>query len=594
MRGRPNILALPRTESGSLIHGVSKQPTPAPSDDVHWDSDDRQEMGYTAHDDDMGALPPDVCDRRVTVEGGQVITPDMTPARQIATEKDQEIENLRADLARKNEALATLADKDNTINDLQTVIASKAAELAQYHDSLVSKDRRISELQTSLEEATSTISEKDAILAQKDRELSDALAKLTDREATLGALNEQLAQKEDDINALRSERQHMCSEKEELEAKMASAQKAVDQAQTDYADAKGLNVDLETELNSTRSRLQDVDERSTRTEGLLRVARQQLLETESTLRARDKSLAEKDMTIANKDVTISELTVMIQTITPELVSARDSVDDLTNRLRSTAAEQANMGEELHSVVQAAQAEKDLMTIALSVLRGEKESLEAQREELRQQVDTLTHNLRGARAQYTSAKETVLGLLGTLDEARSARDDETREKETVKQALGKADAEGAKLRDRIHGAEMEMQDIRGELAVNQVALVAEQTTTSMLRSEMTAARGEFSMLKAELETARKNLIDARADIKRAEGEREEVKIAKQVDENKIAEIAVTYEKMKRSMSEMDKKVRDVWAECRLAEHLSCSLLLFPLCLPNELGYKGIFLRYVFEI
>ena len=551
-------------------------------------------MGYAAHDDDMGALPPDVCDRRVTVEGGQVITPDMTPARQIATEKDQEIEKLRADLARKNEALATLAEKDNTINDLQTAIASRAAELAQYHDSLVSKDRRISELQTSLEEATSTISEKDAILAQKDRELSDALAKLTDREATLGALNEQLAQKEDDINALRSERQHMCSEKEELDAKMASAQKAVDQAQTDYADAKRLNVDLETELNSTRSRLQDVDERNTRTEGLLRVARQQLLETESTLRTRDKSLAEKDMTIANKDVTISELTVMIQTITPELVSARDSVDDLTNRLRSTAAEQANMGEELHSVVQAAQAEKDLMTNALSVLRGEKESLEAQREELRQQVDTLTHNLRGARAEYTSAKEAILKLLGTLDEAQSARDDEMREKETVKQALGKADAEGAKLRDRIHGAEMEMQDIRGELAVNQVALVAEQTTTSMLRSEMTAARGEFSMLKAELETARKNLIDARADIKRAEGEREEVKIAKQVDENKIAEIAVTYEKMKRLMSEMDKKVRDVWAECRLAEHLSCSLLLFPLCLPNELGYKGIFLRYVFEI
>ena len=78
------------------------------------------------------------------------------------------------------------------------------------------------------------------------------------------------------------------------------------------------------------------------------MARQQLLETESTLRARDRSLAEKDITIANKDVTVSEFTVVIQTVTPELVNARDSVDDLTNRLMSTGAEQANMGEELHS------------------------------------------------------------------------------------------------------------------------------------------------------------------------------------------------------------------------------------------------------
>ena len=69
---------------------------------------------------------------------------------------------------------------------------------------------------------------------------------------------------------------------------------------------------------------------------------------------------------------------------------------------------------------------------------------------------------------------------------------------------------AKLRDQIDSAEMEMQDIRGELAVNQVALVVEQTITSILRSEMTAARGEFSMLKTELETPRKNLIDARVE------------------------------------------------------------------------------------
>ena len=124
--------------------------------------------------------------------------------------------------------------------------------------------------------------------------------------------------------------------------------------------------------------------------------------------------------------------------------------------------------------------------------------------------THTHNLQSAHAKHTSAKKTILRLLGTLHEAQSARDEETCEKVTVKQALSKADTEVAKLRDQIDSAEMEMQDIRGELAVNQVALVVEQTITSILRSEMTAARGEFSMLKTELETPRKNLIDARVE------------------------------------------------------------------------------------
>ena len=145
-----------------------------------------------------------------------------------------------------------------------------------------------------------------------------------------------------------------------------------------------------------------------------------------------------------------------------------------------------------------------MTNVLSDLRREKESLEAQREELCQQVDTqptkcacLAHLGKG---DHTQAPQDP-------PRAQSARDDETREKETVKQALSKADTEVAKLRDRCRDGDA---DIRGELAVNQVALVAEQTTTSMLRSEMTAARGEFSMPKTELETARKNLIDARVE------------------------------------------------------------------------------------
>lgn len=587
VRGRLNMLTLPRTESGSLIHGVSKQPTPAPSDDAHWEFDARQDMEYGVDDDGMGAtaasLEDNRGDRRVTIEGGQVITPNMTPNRQeereeereasvlreklsllehLVTEKGREIENLHADLASKDEALASLVE-DNKINELQNTITSKDIELAQLHDSLASKDRRISELQTAVGTTSATIAEKDMMLAQKDGELSAERAKLTEQEDIVGALNERLEQKEGTINTLRSEHQRMRSEREELEAKMTSAQDelhtihgTVDQVQTDYANAKEMVMDLEIELNNTRSRLQNIEERNSRTEDLLRAAQQQLLDMDSTIQAKDQSLVDNERAITDKDDTISELKRAVESVTVELNNAQASLADLNNRLLSVAAEQASAEAALRSTIEAVQSEKDSIAVSLSDLHVEKASLEAQGEELRRQVDSLTNSRRSARAECALAKETILKLLGTVDEAESAQDDERHQKETAKKALSLADAEVTRLRDRVCGVEMEFQGIRGELAKSQVELVAEQTTASMLRSEMTAVRGDLSLLQGELETVRKDLIDTRAALKRVEGEREEIRIAKQTDEDKIMDLTITYEKMKKLMNEMDTQFASV--------------------------------------
>ncbi|KAL4079612.1 hypothetical protein J3A83DRAFT_4211031 [Scleroderma citrinum] len=584
VRGKSNVLALPRTESGSLIHSVSKQPTPAPSDTDNWELG-QQEMEY-AVDNDMGArevlLANNRDHRRVTIEGRQVITPDMTPSHQeepeedrdasvlretlsslgrLVMEKDQEIEKLRSDLAHKDRALASLVEKDNRISELQTTITSKDVELADLHGSLETKDRKISELQNAVDTACATVAERDGLLAQRDGELSAARATLADREGTLDA---QVELQEGVINTLQSELQRMRAEEEDLEAKVTSAhnelhtiQEAIDRIQIDYADAKGMVVDLETELNSTRGRLQEIEERNRRNEELLCATKQQLLDMDSTNQMKDESLAEKDREIADKDTAISELERMIESITFELNHARASVDELRSHLSSIETERADSEAELRSVIKEVQSEKDALTISASDLHAEKASLEVMGQDLRQQVDALTHDLRGARSEYASAKETILGLLGIVDEAKSARDDEMRQTAMVKQALNIADAEVARLRDQVHGVEMEIQQVRGELAVSQVALVTEQTTASMLRSDLTAARGDFSMLQSELETARKDLLNARADVKRTEGEMEGIKVAKRADENTIMDLKVLYEKIKKMqgemMSEMDKKL-----------------------------------------
>ncbi|KAI6148721.1 hypothetical protein BKA82DRAFT_121524, partial [Pisolithus tinctorius] len=515
-----------RTDSGSVIHGVSKQPTPAPSDEEHLDIGADQGMEYATNEGDM-AYAEDVFangrqEWQVVTEGGQVITPDMTPSvheeqdiggtsvfreklaslERVLAEKDEKLADLRSHLARKDEALE---EKDKEMDHLQ--------------QTLTSKDNRITQLRDAVANQDIAIAEKDGVLSQKDAELSKTRATLVDLEDKLRDQAVLLKDKDGIITTLRSEIDNLRCAKEVAESQVTTQKE--------------------------------------RLEGLHRGVLQKLSEMEQTIQQREDDLDEKNRQIADKDAAIAELEGNVQSIGEELEEAQTSMDDLIERLRSSETQKTEMETDLRATIDAVRKEKDGFAAAMLVLRAEKASTDTQNEELCGQVTSLTRDLRGARAEHTAAKEAILGLLGTVDAVQSARDDEAGKSAATRQALGLAQTEAAKLREQVHEAEMEIQEVRGELAVKHVALVSEQTTVSMLRSDLNTARGELATVRKKLETTDKELSDTRTNIKRVEDEAEELKAAKMADENTIADLKTLYEKLKRVqaewVNEVDQKV-----------------------------------------
>lgn len=562
-----------RTESGSMIHGVSKQPTPAPSDEGRLDMGAGQEMEYTADEGDMAqvadALAYDRQEWAIT-EGGQVITPDMTPSvheepdvgatralqeklaslERLLADKDQRLAGLQSDLARKDEVLG---EKEKAIDQLQHMLASKDDTITQLRDAVATKDV--------------AIADKDGVLSQKDGELSKTHVTLVKIEGKLRDQATQLENKDNIINALRAEVDSLRSVKEVLESQVTAVgdeahakQEAIEKMRQDHAKAKELLLGAETELNATRDRLQDTEKHKEHVEGLYHEVLQTLSEMEQTIQRREVSLGEKDKQITDKDTAIAELEGNVQSIAEELKDAKITVNDLIVRFKASETQKVEVETELRATIDTVRREKDDSVVAISVLRTEKATVDTQNEELHGQVAVLTSNLREARAEYAAAKKMVLDLLGTVDTARSARDEEVGKSAAAKQALGVAQTEAARLREQVHEAEMEIQQVRGELAVNQAALVAEQTTTSMLRSNLKTARGELDDARKKLEATGKEVIDTRANVKRVEEEAEELRVAKMADENTIADLKTLYERLKRVQaewaSEVDQKFMSV--------------------------------------
>ncbi|KAI6040909.1 hypothetical protein EDC04DRAFT_1393727 [Pisolithus marmoratus] len=571
-RREPEVLL--RTESGSMIHGVSKQPTPAPSDEEHLAMGADQEMEYAADEDDMphaaDVFANDRQEPHVAIEDGQVITPDMTPSfheegevggtnmfheklaslERLLAEQDHKLAGLQSDLVRKNEVLG---EKDKAMDQLRQTLMAKDDTITRLRDIVASKDV--------------TIADKDSVLFRKEAELSKTRATLVEIEDKLRDQAIQLENTDGIINTLRSEVDSLLSAKEALESQVTAVgdeartrQEVLERMRQDHAEVKELVLSAETELNATRDRLRDTEKQREHAEGLHREVLQTLFEMEQNIQQKEISLSEKNKQITNKDEAIAKLEGDVQTISEELKEVQGSMDDLIERLRSSETQKAEMETDLRATIDAVRREKDGFSAAMSLLRAEKATIDTQNEEFRVQVAALTRDLREARGQYAAAKEMILGLLGTVDAAQSARDEKTGESAAMKQALGVAQSEAARLREQVHGAEMEIQQVRGELAVNQIALVAEQTTTSMLRSDLKTARGELDTVRKKLETTGKELIDTRANVTRVEEEAEELRIAKTADEGTIADLKVLYEKLKRVqaewVSEVDKKFTSV--------------------------------------
>ncbi|KAF9236672.1 hypothetical protein BU15DRAFT_63839 [Melanogaster broomeanus] len=523
---RPGMLTVTRTESGSLIPGVSGRPTPAPSEGEHlWDQGDMAH-GMDEHGD---VFTDGHADRDATGAGGQVITPDLTPPRQARGGEDQdalrgkiatletsinaktnEIEDLRTELAQRDEALVSLAEDETTIRMLQDALSAERARMAELQTALSASEMAITEQDACLSTTRSALAEKEAILAELQRVLEETVAEKDNTlEETIVSKDAIIATKFVSIN--------------ELQAALATTQ-----------------AEAISELELIRQQ-----------------HAAQMKEMVETIRERDAELAERKDDVLQKDAMLEHARSRLDAANMDITRGREIAEELATRLATLQTQADETEARLRSSLETAQAEKEMSSEASLTLQLEKTALEAQTEEFRDRIVNLTRDLQTSRTQLTAAKTTILGLLSTVDEMSSLRDEEVRISMAAKEALYVVEVEARKLRDQVHDAELEIQQCRGELAKEHVALLAEQTSASMLRSRLTVTHTDLDTARSELETAKKEVVGAKEDLKAAEDEADALRNAKKADETIIKDLKGVYERLRTAqgewMNELDSKI-----------------------------------------
>lgn len=555
-RSRSRLLAMGRTESGSLIHGVSGQPTPAPSDDEHWGMDQRHDAEYQVDEYDTGRE----ClqrghDKPITTAFRDV----MTSMEHRSAEKDREIENLMVQVAQRDSALSILPERETVITELQCAVASK--------------DRAISELRTAVTARDRTISKMDRILSailvmpsrpadgEGAKEAEGVASQSLDESGQVQPRRHNFERWVDDSQSVIGfvQIELMLSMDRGIEQPCENELKAIVTDATDKANLIRERLKaIQSELDLALSRLQNIDGQNRQMEDLLQEMQQRASEKEQHIRMREESIADKDKEIADKSSAALEFEKETERLTTELNQTRMSMNTLKDHLLTSETKKADLEANLRSDIEAIRTEKDIAMESLSNLQSEKAILQERNDVLQQKVESIRADLRNAHSENAATKNTVLGLLCDNDKARSALDAEVRLSATTKEALDAAVSDAAKLRDQVHEAEMEMQQIRGELAVKQVELATEQTTTSMLHSDLTATRAELEGLKKKFTTTLQEL--------------EELKVAKKGNEERIIDLKGLFEKLKKTqaecMSEVENKVECVPVPC------TAFLLTFP--------------------
>ncbi|KIJ61551.1 hypothetical protein HYDPIDRAFT_42526 [Hydnomerulius pinastri MD-312] len=600
---RPQMLGVTRTESGSLIPGVSGRPTPAPSEGEHaWDHGDaNQDIGEGAGGDIDGDLGDifmnDHADSSDTGGARQVVTPGLSPARRThvqdldelrgkvaileesLTEKTAEIAMLKTELAHNDEALASLAEKETMIGDLQNVLTAKEEQIADLQSVISAKETTIAEKDAALAEHDATLSATRDELAQKGARISELESVLRDTIAAKDRTLEEMiiskdvtiAAKTESINQLQAALDGVEAEATELSVRVHTLEQAAQASEAELQLARQQGdaaqetaVQLQTNLENALDREARLQETAVQMDETLRemredhiVMRERMTEMVQTTRGLHAELAERNDVILEKDAIIDEIHGRLGNVRAELVQTREAAEELATRHATAQTQAAENEANLRSSLEAAQAQKQVLTQSVISLQSQKTALEAQSEDFRGRVVVLARNLQTSRAEHSAAKATILGLLGTVDEVSSSRDEEVRASVATREALGIVEAEAGKLRDRAHDIEMEIQQCRGELAVKQVALVAEQTTASMLRSDLTVVHADLEAARSALETTKKQVVGVREDLKEAEDEAEALRTAKKADEGTIKELKGAYERLKKVqgewMSELDGKI-----------------------------------------
>ncbi|RDB30647.1 hypothetical protein Hypma_005764 [Hypsizygus marmoreus] len=570
-RSRP-LLGVTRTQSGSFISNLSKQPTPAPSSPGAGLVDDQIFDGVASRhgNDDTG-----VFDMQEDTNGhGQPASPSsVTPEVEADSEKFLELKRaLETRVAEVNQLQTQFSRLRREYSNLEAAFREQGSRLTsllpqlegESSDSERALRRAKAELEAShalqLEELHRDIEERDASIAASNAEKENYLARLSsleqalaDAESTIAKYVAQVMTADATIVTLRSEKSDAQKESEvELQAQTSIVQELEEQVQSLTMEATSLKEMIEqleaSKEAATASLQQAVLQQALLSEKL----GEKEVENESLGEQLSDSMNEMSAlkaTLTTSETSVTTLMSRVSSLADSLSQSRATVEELSQSLSSARQETATLREQfmttglsvatLESELAVSKQTIDGLTMQLATAVNERADLtlelqSAQKageakalsiEELKSVLATRTDDLKKAEEVAADLRESLKGtaakLTAEVDRNRGYKENLSRKDAEVKDLTNKlsmAESMAGKLQSEAQMNETNVQNLRSQLAEAQDVATTTQDLLSLTETrhsrQLAEQKSVISDLQALLNSGRTELDGLKSELQDA--------------------------------------------------------------------------------
>ncbi|EPQ52047.1 hypothetical protein GLOTRDRAFT_140511 [Gloeophyllum trabeum ATCC 11539] len=616
---RPRAMdGLVRTQSGSFISQLSKQPTPAPSTSGTPEPEPAYDSTSMTYDDEGDTLVPEPDEvSGLGKDGGNaksLLTPEWSPRGMQEKAQMAVLAKLRATLdAEYQEKLAALDQvSESRASELRAVTSQLDLEKKATQAIMSERDQRIADLLAELSSEKELAASKDTTLASKDKEIAslhDNLASLEQSSAVLRLheveLEKILAEKDKTISGLTQDKLSLTSELSAVLAELVGARDELNTKESEIATLSSRVHASEETITALRAETTDLAANKAELEQRLCEARdahiREVHQNDAEISRYRQEVESLKIQVASLEASAIDMEQQLEasrgcvnSLQVDLSDANSSVQDLhtelTEKNDAIAALQASENI-LQEDVSALQSELSRSKIHMSELEltldemrarlqnGEEHSAALSREievtqKAKQQLMEAVEQLEAANTQRLlelDGKSSEIERLSTELAASQAREAELvskiQEVELAKAAdASRYEAEIVSLRFSLESTQREAKDLEAQLGVTRAARVKSESHVKELYADLDSTRSELEAATARSAAMEKDLGEATARIRELQDGLERAVAARRAEESKLATLVSGYNKLRKqqmdSYAEFDQTV--AWVHAPEAE------------------------------
>ncbi|KAJ7727004.1 hypothetical protein DFH07DRAFT_852129 [Mycena maculata] len=533
----PNRNIVIRTQSGSHIDHLSKQPTPAPTEPDSNEYDDCDVFD--------GPEPVPAVRSSFAVS---LVTPEATPARnqsqaQVNTVSSlehalrlraTELQNLEHNLSEIKTQLAqnqiSLSDKDTRISILQTNVNSYESQISEKDVGIASQSSRVSHLERAKVDLEMSIAEKVAQLERLVCERDNAIASLqSNHQLELSRLRQELSDSEQAIAARVAEIQTVKTQETSLESSIADLRHELDSQIASNVILAEERARLAAELSEQKALVGASDEakqallkkiaeldRCIREQGAVQLSlKEEIARAATDLAAESERLRGAETTNESLVARLVDATTNLTTAQNSLVEARASAEALKPQMAAlddALTQRISSQREVQEQLVKTQRELDTFRLKVNILETTVSNVRADLESKKLEICELETNLAVRVEENTALTSSLYEQQQKLTDVNGAKEGlQTRLDEVISQlqlardAGGKLQQSRDMLLDQLAAADAAKTSLIAELATTSatvketaVKLGEAEATEAKLRAEVAANDQEIRQLRGDVE------------------------------------------------------------------------------------------------